>query len=66
MSSEECALYARAERLGYQVRRTNGEYSLTAIDGSGDGCVGGRDIRSIHRWLDEKERSNAVGPQCNR
>jgi hypothetical protein len=61
MKEEECALHERAKRLGYIVRRTNNnEYSLTAMDGSGDGCVGGSDIESIHRWLDQKERGSAA------
>jgi hypothetical protein len=55
MTKEESALYDRAERLGYKVRRVDREYSLTAMDGSGDGCVGGSDIERIHRWLDQKE-----------
>jgi hypothetical protein len=60
MREDECALYERAKRLGYIVRRTNNEYSLTAMDGSGDGCVGGSDIERIHRWLDQKERGSAT------
>jgi hypothetical protein len=60
MKEDECALYERAKRLGYIVRRTNNEYSLTAMDGSGDGCVGGSDIERIHRWLDQKERGSAT------
>jgi len=60
MKEDECALYERAKRLGYIVRRTNNEYSLTAMDGSGDGCVGGSDIERIHRWLDQKERGSAI------
>jgi hypothetical protein len=61
MKEEECALYERAKRLGYILRRTNNnEYSLTAMDGSGDGCVGGSDIESIHQWLDQKERGSAA------
>jgi hypothetical protein len=34
MTKEESALYDRAKRLGYKVQRANGEYSLTAMDGS--------------------------------
>jgi hypothetical protein len=60
MKEDESALYERAKRLGYIVRRTNNEYTLTAMDGSGDGCVGGSDIESIHRWLDQKERGSAA------
>jgi hypothetical protein len=30
------------------------------MDGSGDGCVGGSDIESIHQWLDQKERGSAA------
>jgi hypothetical protein len=56
MTNDECALYQRAKRVGYNVRRTDGEYSLTAMDGSGNGCVGGSDIERIHRWLDQIER----------
>jgi hypothetical protein len=60
MTEEESALFNRAKRLGYKVRRVDREYSLTATDGSGDGCVGGSDIERIHRWLDQKE---AVAPK---
>jgi hypothetical protein len=60
MTKDESALYERAKRLGYTVRRAGGEYSLTSMDGSGDGCVGGKDIERIHRWLDQKERSTAA------
>jgi len=60
MTKEENALYDRAKRLGYRVRRIDGEYSLMAMDGSGDGCVGSSDIESIHRWLDQKERGSAA------
>jgi hypothetical protein len=56
MTKEESTLYDRAKRLGYKVQRMDGEYSLTAMNGSGDGCVGGNDIEGIHRWLDQKER----------
>jgi hypothetical protein len=56
---DESALRQRAERLGYSVRRTYREYSLTALDGS-NGCVGGDDIDRIHRWLDQIERGSAA------
>jgi hypothetical protein len=59
MNENESALYERARRLGYNVRHGEREYSLTAMDGSGDGCVGGSDIERIHRWLDQKDRSTA-------
>jgi hypothetical protein len=62
MTKEESALCDRAKRLGYNVQRTDGEYSLTAMDGSGDGCVGGNNIEGIHRWLDQKERGSAAWP----
>jgi hypothetical protein len=58
MTDDESALYQRAKRLGYNVRRTDGEYSLIAMDGS-NGCVGGSDIEQIHRWLDQIEHGNA-------
>jgi hypothetical protein len=60
MTKEESTLYERAIRLGYNVRCADGEYSLTAMDGSGDGCVGGSDLEGIHRWLDQKERGTAA------
>jgi hypothetical protein len=60
MTEEERALYDRAAQLGYRVWRTDREYSLTAMDGSGDGCAGGSEIRSIHRWLDEKEKGRTT------
>jgi hypothetical protein len=59
MTEDESALYERARQLGYNVRRGEREYSLTAMNGSGDGCVGGSDIESIHRWLDQRERGTA-------
>jgi hypothetical protein len=58
MTDDESALRQRAERLGYGVRRTDREYSLTAMDGF-NGCVGGDDIDRIHRWLDQIERGSA-------
>jgi hypothetical protein len=58
MTDDESALYQRAKRLGYNVRRTDGEYTLTAIDGS-NGCVGGTDIERIQQWLDQIERGSA-------
>jgi hypothetical protein len=58
MTDDENALYQRAKRLGYRVRGTDGEYSLTAMDGS-NGCAGGSDIERIHRWLDQIERGDA-------
>jgi hypothetical protein len=57
ITDDESALYQRAERLGLNVRRTDGEYSLTAMDGS-NGCVGGSDIERIHRWLGQVERGS--------
>jgi hypothetical protein len=60
MTEDESALYDRAKRLGYTVRRTHDEYSLIALDGSGDGCVGGCNIARIHEWLDQKERGSAA------
>jgi hypothetical protein len=60
MTKGESALCERAKRLGYNVRRADGEYALTAMDESGDGCVGGSDIEGINRWLDQKERGNAA------
>jgi hypothetical protein len=60
MTKDERALFHRAMRLGYNVRRVNSEYALTAMDGSGDGCVGGSSIERIHQWLDQKERCNAA------
>ena len=60
MTKDESALYDRAKRLGYNVRRMDGEYSLTTMDGSGDGGVGGRDIERSHKWLDQKERGSAA------
>ena len=59
MTEDESALYERAKQLGYNVRRGEREYSLTAMDGFHDGCVGGSDIESIHRWLDQRERGTA-------
>jgi hypothetical protein len=58
MMDDESALCQRAKRLGYSVRRTDREYSLTAMDGS-NGCAGGADIERIHRWLDQIERDSA-------
>jgi hypothetical protein len=60
MTKDESALYERARRLGYTVQRSHHEYSLIAMDGSGDGCVGGCSIERIHEWLDQKERGSAV------
>ena len=60
MTKAESKLYDLAKRLGYDVRRVDGEYSLTTMNGSGDGCVGGSDIEEIHRWLDQKERASAA------
>jgi hypothetical protein len=60
MTDDESALYRRAKRLGFNVQRTDGEYSLIATDGSGRGCVGGNDIAGIHRWLDQIERGTAA------
>jgi hypothetical protein len=59
MTKDETALYDRARRLGYNVRRGEREYSLRAIDGSDNGCVGGSDIERIHGWLDQKDRGTA-------
>jgi hypothetical protein len=60
MTDDESGLYQRAKRLGYKILRTDGEYCLTATDGSGRGCVGGNDIKGIHRWLDQIERGTAA------
>ena len=59
MMDDESALCQRAKRLGYNIRRTDREYSLIAMDGS-NGCVGGDDIDRIHRWLDQIERGNTA------
>ena len=59
MTDDESALYQRAQRLGYNVRRMDSEYSLISMDGS-NGCVGGDDIDRIHRWLDQIERGSAA------
>jgi hypothetical protein len=42
----------------YNVRRTDGEYSPTAMDGS-NGCVDGSDLEWIQRWFDQIERGSA-------
>ncbi len=60
MTKDECALYERARRLGYKLQHTHEEYFLIAMDGSGDGCVGGCNITRIHEWLDQKERGSAA------